>query len=783
MGIVGLQNLGNTCFMNTSLQCISNCWELINYFLRNCYKTDLNEKNPIGTGGVLARAYANLVKNIWYGGKGVYSPWNFKRALATFQPMFSGYQQHDTQEFLNYLLDGLHEDLNRVINKPIVDKDESKKPDNIKALEEWYAFQLRNQSVLVDLLYGQYKSTLYCPNEKCQNISTTFDTFLSISLPLTNKVEPYEVICFFIFYDVSISPIQLLLPFSSECTLMALRNKIGKILDVHPFSFFIVKMDGTGNYDYLVSSTGLLKTNNYYQNANQKPFFLFQINPDLFYNNPENKYFNPNLRNTLEKSNGLASSQILNPISTNLYKNRDFRDTFSNLELNVEETKKLFKEDYEEDESNTTSETTDCFYSNVNILNSNKETILGIMKVNTDDNHGFCSEYIRLVVHLTYHNVNEKNTNISDTFSRDRVIFPRIMYVKTEWTLAELYYLLFQYFFPIINKKNESVEIMWKRIFGVLDTNYSNDTYEFHKKCNYPYRVRVKNVMRERNKPCIMCNELDCRNCLLPFTNEIKIKDIINKYPRSDIGAKIDNTYLYLQDFQRKYHQKWNRDFSLELSWLTEYKSDVHRLNEKVDHDFKIQKSDILSGISIYDCFKKFIKLEKLEDMNEWYCSNCKTHQKATKKMEIYKSPHILIIHLKRFKNMEKLDCLVDFPLVDLDLKQYVISNEEGLPLTYDLFAVANHVGNSGFGHYFSYAKNPINEKWYKFDDASVTNLPQKEIVTPSAYVLFYRRRNLENYIDLEDIYQRKFINYVSLMKSVEENIGTINKYIINPDD
>ena len=87
MGLVGLQNLGNTCFMNTSLQCISSCSELTNYFLTNHFKKDINEKNPIGTKGILARAYANLLKNMWYGEKNVYSPWNFKRAVSTFQPM------------------------------------------------------------------------------------------------------------------------------------------------------------------------------------------------------------------------------------------------------------------------------------------------------------------------------------------------------------------------------------------------------------------------------------------------------------------------------------------------------------------------------------------------------------------------------------------------------------------------------------------------------------------------------------------------------------------------
>ena len=132
-GLVGLQNLGNTCFMNSSLQCLSNCYELTRYFLTDSYKKDVNETNPIGSKGKIANAYANFLKHLWYGTSSVFSPSYFKRTLGDFQRMFMGYQQHDTQEFLNYLLDGLHEDLNRVKNKPFIEKDETELPDSEKS--------------------------------------------------------------------------------------------------------------------------------------------------------------------------------------------------------------------------------------------------------------------------------------------------------------------------------------------------------------------------------------------------------------------------------------------------------------------------------------------------------------------------------------------------------------------------------------------------------------------------------------------------------------------------
>ena len=86
-GLVGLSNLGNTCFMNTALQCMSNCWELTNYFLQGHYKNHLNLDNPIGSQGVLAKAYASLLTNLWYGSSSTFSPYHFKRAIEGFQTM------------------------------------------------------------------------------------------------------------------------------------------------------------------------------------------------------------------------------------------------------------------------------------------------------------------------------------------------------------------------------------------------------------------------------------------------------------------------------------------------------------------------------------------------------------------------------------------------------------------------------------------------------------------------------------------------------------------------
>jgi ubiquitin carboxyl-terminal hydrolase 4/11/15 len=88
----------------------------------------------------------------------------------------------------------------------------------------------------------------------------------------------------------------------------------------------------------------------------------------------------------------------------------------------------------------------------------------------------------------------------------------------------------------------------------------------------------------------------------------------------------------------------------------------------------------------------------------------------------------------------------VDFPLDGLDMSKYVMGNTDDDSMIYDCYAVSNHFGNMGFGHYTAFAKNPLDDKWYEFDDSSVTPIKQSNleetIITGAAYNIFYRRRD-----------------------------------------
>ncbi|KAJ2806692.1 hypothetical protein H4R20_001592 [Coemansia guatemalensis] len=179
----GLNNLGNTCFMNSALQCLGHFGDFTQYFVSNVYTTELNRENPLGMKGAVAAAYGRLVKAMWDIGCGAYAPRAFKQTVAQWAPQFRGYNQQDAHEFLAFFLDGMHEDLNRIVHKPYIEvPDADGRPDGEVADEQWDIYKRRNDSVVVDLFQGQYRSTLVCP--ECGHVSVTFDPFMYLTLPM-----------------------------------------------------------------------------------------------------------------------------------------------------------------------------------------------------------------------------------------------------------------------------------------------------------------------------------------------------------------------------------------------------------------------------------------------------------------------------------------------------------------------------------------------------------------------------------------------------------------------
>lgn len=186
----GLCNLGNTCFMNSSLQCLSKLLKFSNYFLSGAFWKHINYNNPVGQHGRLAKAYYETLIEMWQLNKRnePYAPKILKQAISEKRDEFYGYQQHDSQELLAFLLDGLHEDLNLITKKPYYEEKLQggmDKSDVEVAEASWQRHKEINNSIIVDLFQGQYRSKLQCP--QCNKVSITFDPFMYLSIPIPPK--------------------------------------------------------------------------------------------------------------------------------------------------------------------------------------------------------------------------------------------------------------------------------------------------------------------------------------------------------------------------------------------------------------------------------------------------------------------------------------------------------------------------------------------------------------------------------------------------------------------
>uniref|UniRef100_A0A8C7RWS0 Ubiquitin carboxyl-terminal hydrolase n=1 Tax=Oncorhynchus mykiss TaxID=8022 RepID=A0A8C7RWS0_ONCMY len=521
-GLCGLSNLGNTCFMNSALQCLSNVPPLTEYFLKDKYNDELNEDNPLGMKGEIAKAYAEITKQSWSGKYSYVTPRPFKTQVGRFAPQFSGYQQQDSHELLAFLLDGLHEDLNRIRKKPyILLKDAEGRPDKVVAEEAWENHIKRNDSIIVDIFHGLFKSTLVCP--VCAKVSVTFDPFCYLTLPLPMKKErTLEV------YLVRLDP--LARPTQYKLTV----PKVGYISD---------------------------------------------------------------LCTSLSTLSGVPAEKM---IVTDIYNHRFHR----------------------------------IFATNENLSSIMERDDIYVFEVAV--NRLEDTDHVVIPVHLR-EKYKQSGYNHTST-----PLFGQPFLITVPRTLSE----------------DKLYNMLLLHLWWVTRTH--------------------------------TCSTTVFRPLLI-----------------------ITNLTVCEQDFEK--HESM---------------------------EYKPQKK---AFFKLKDCIELFTTKEKLGAEDPWYCPNCKEHQQATKKLDLWSLPPVLVVHLKRFSYSrymrDKLDSLVDFPLSDMEMSEFLIDPNAG-PCRYDLIAVSNHYGGMGGGHYTAYAKNKDDDKWYNFDDSSVSPANEDQIVSKAAYVLFYQRQD-----------------------------------------
>lgn len=187
--VAGLKNMGNTCYMNCVTQCLLGVSRLVLPFLDGSYQRRVNLNSRLGYQGQLAREFSLLVRALSRPGVSYVTPYGLKQLSGRLRSDFSGYEQQDCQEFLTFLLDGLHEELNSkgdVPRREELDEEQERRrelmPVRVAATIEWERYLANDTSLIVDIFQGQYLSRLRC--SFCSTTSTTYAAFSTLSLPI-----------------------------------------------------------------------------------------------------------------------------------------------------------------------------------------------------------------------------------------------------------------------------------------------------------------------------------------------------------------------------------------------------------------------------------------------------------------------------------------------------------------------------------------------------------------------------------------------------------------------
>ena len=758
--LVGIKNIGNSCYMNSILQIFLNIKEIKDIFIH--IKSEKEETffnfliNYKSEESRLVEEFINLLIEKWLEHKKTLSPNKFRAICGKFNSNFREYVQQDAYDFYIFLIQKLHEGTNiktkeiNVVNKEIVETTE-----NELGNEYWANTVRNNASYIYSLFMGQLQSKLIC--SKCQKCKIKYEPYSGLDLPLP---EEENITLYIKLFRL---PLKLSLFKNNFKEQIKAKIKKIKILNVSK-SDSKVTNNNTNNNDIINErkkfensineQINLEKINNKKEdtlskNSTQDELKINELNINIpillkieiprneqceqiisilqsmkelcldtnnrytkYIITSNNKYINPYLiiDNTLEPLQHIEVYQLIN-----------FEGIKNIFNYNDLEEKKYSSINHEE--------LSRVINNNSNNINTNEEE--GLKEMLFEIKHRVRKnwdgdDYITKIPIYTNFNT-----------YRDFIILLNKKSIK----IYDLYEMIWEKYMYFCDMPTKLENFIWWRI-NIKETEENKNNENENIKIRYcsPFILKIIN---KTTKACAYCPWFKfCTGCILDPT----YKDYIS-IP--------SNCYLIVE-WCRKVKLKQIKD-EMPLLYLNHSSIKTNEIEQTINS----------KKISIYDCFDLFTKEEILEDI---YCENCKEKQIFTKTLKIERIPKYLVISLKRFKytmiNKSKINCPIKFPLNNINLDKYLVDNSQENTKVYDLFAIINHNGSLSEGHYHCIIKQ--NNKWIKYNDSYVSNF-LRTFDTQEAYILVYKlikdNNNKKFYFNFSGLMDTAFKIYIKQLK------------------
>jgi ubiquitin carboxyl-terminal hydrolase 4/11/15 len=784
-GTTGLTNLGNTCYMNSALQCIRSVEELTIYFLASEFKRDINSDNPLGHGGAIAKTYAGLIASIYdEAGQSSFAPKNFKNTLGRAAPIFSGYGQQDSQEFLSFLVDGLHEDLNRIKKKPYTEYPESDDntvhdPDAIIALGNKFRdiHHSRNDSVTMDLFNGFYKNTMVCPD--CNRVSITFDPYSLVTLQLPIEQTWQHVLKFVPLYG---KVWEVEVDIEKNASIKQLKEYVGKRFGVEWNRLMISEVHGHKFYRHMDDQDTIAESN---MQARDE-FYVFELEgvPSNWPSpKKKNKYTSNMFGNDsdvdIPKSDHAHHDRVMVPIfhrrptSTSyraqgwavelwpsyiLVDRAEAKDYDAILKKVLAKVAQMTTRDILSEGNTSLAQSAPG--SDVVLTTEEDASPNGDPRVQDGSVEG--EDMVEVTMTEPSETPPKADNDLSEVLRPDNFIPPSFRnlfemkyvrsgreYLPTGWNSfdANKSYEPISKRVRLPSTRASSVQSLEAGSDATSSDADDDENMQFsadaHSSIELANQSSDEDMQPSIEEPLAFARGGRQKNKKSRKMTKQERKHMRNK--NFNKGKKGKNPY-YMEQPSHSYDEPEDEDDerlikmgeSIILDWETDAwdglfgatsyndsrgRSTMVDVDTWEDKELQAKKAKRAArkknGLTLEECFAETSKSEVLSEDNAWYCSRCKELRRATKTLEIWTAPDILVVHLKRFSShrvfRDKVDALVDFPIEGLDLSERV-GLHEGKDLVYDLFAVDNHYGGLGGGHYTAYAKNFFDGQWYEYN-------------------------------------------------------------------